>query len=153
MQIFGALCAHFEKFNDFVAILTEKLQILPWNCIFAHWMTPIFGSPDQKSPHFFFFFFFLVPTPNDPLFLTKFYTERPLFSFSGRHLYATFIFECPSPREFPTPSALAPVSLEPSLWQRLYNSRIKICCGFLHEENLLRQWIEIRVGWFKSPWF
>ena len=49
----SSLSAHFEKFNNFVAILTEKLQILPWNCIFAHWMTPIFGSPHQKSPHFF----------------------------------------------------------------------------------------------------
>ena len=48
-----ALRAHFEKLNDFVAILKENLQILPWNCIFAHWMTPIFGSPHQKSPHFF----------------------------------------------------------------------------------------------------
>ena len=50
---FCALRAHFEKFNDFMAILRENLQILPWNCIFAHWMTPIFGSPHQKSPHFF----------------------------------------------------------------------------------------------------
>ena len=50
---FCALCAHFEKFNDFVAILTGNLQILPWNCTFAHWMTPISGSPHQKSPHFF----------------------------------------------------------------------------------------------------
>ena len=50
---FCALRAHFEKFNDFVAILTENLQNLPWNCIFAHWMTPIFGSAHQKSPHFF----------------------------------------------------------------------------------------------------
>ena len=90
---FCALRAHFEKFNNFEAILTENLQILPWNCIFAHWMTPIFGSPHQKSPHF------LVPTPNDPLFSTKSYTECPLFSFSGRHLYVTFIFECPPPRD------------------------------------------------------
>ena len=44
--------AHFEKFNDFVAILTEHLQILPWTCIFVHWMTPIFVRPQQKSPHF-----------------------------------------------------------------------------------------------------
>ena len=36
-----------------------------------------------------------MPTPNDPLFSTKSYTECPLFSFSGRHLYVTFIFECP----------------------------------------------------------
>ena len=82
---FCALRAHFEKFNDFVAILTENLQIMPWNYTFAHWITPI----SKKAP------IFLVPTPNDPLFLTKFYTERPLFSFSGRHLYVTFIFECP----------------------------------------------------------
>ena len=88
---FCALRAHFQKFNDFVAILTENLQILPWNCTLAHWMTPISGSPHQKSP------FFLVPTPNDPLFSTKSYTECPLFSFSGRHLYVTFIFECPPP--------------------------------------------------------
>ena len=88
---FCALRAHFEKFNDFVAILTENLQILPWNCTFAHWMTPISGSPHQQSPHF------LVLTPNDALFTTKSYTERPLFSFSGRHLYVTFIFECPPP--------------------------------------------------------
>ena len=53
LQIFCALRAHFVKFNDFVAISTENLQILPWNCIFAHWMTHIFGSPHQKSPHFF----------------------------------------------------------------------------------------------------
>ena len=83
--------AHFEKFNDFVAVLTENLQILPWNCTCAHWMTPISGSPHQKAP------MFLVPTPNDPLFSTKSYTEYPLFSFSGRHLYVTFIFEYPPP--------------------------------------------------------
>ena len=47
---FFALHAHFQNFKDFVAILTENLQTL---CIFAHWMTPIFGSPHQKSPHFF----------------------------------------------------------------------------------------------------
>ena len=50
---FCALRAHFEKFNDFVAILTENFQILPWYCTFAHWMTPIYGSPHQKSPYFF----------------------------------------------------------------------------------------------------
>ena len=32
IAIFCALRAHFEKFNDFVAILTENLQILAWNC-------------------------------------------------------------------------------------------------------------------------
>ena len=50
---FWARRAHFEKFNDFVAILKENLQILPWNCIFPHGMTPILGSPHQKSPRFF----------------------------------------------------------------------------------------------------
>ena len=49
---FCVLRAHFEKFYNFVAILTENLQILHWNCIFAHWMTPIFGSPHQKAPIF-----------------------------------------------------------------------------------------------------
>ena len=88
---FCALRAHFEKFNNFVAILTENLQILPWNFIFAHWMTPIFGSPHQKKPPFF------GAHTEWPLFWTKSYTERPLFSFSNRHLYVTFIFECPPP--------------------------------------------------------
>ena len=87
---FSALRAYFEKCYDFVAILTENLQILPWNSIFAHWMTPILGSPHQKSSHFF-----LVPTPNDLFFSTKSYTEHPLFSFSGRHLYVTFILSAP----------------------------------------------------------
>ena len=50
---FARFARIFEKFDDFVGILTENLQILPWNCNFAHWMTPIFGSPHQKSPHFF----------------------------------------------------------------------------------------------------
>ena len=68
------LRAHFEKFNNFVAILTENLQILPWNCIFEHWMTPIFGSPLQKSPPFFWCPHRMTPffrrnlTPNAPYF-------------------------------------------------------------------------------------
>ena len=65
---FCALRAHFEKCNDFVTILTKNLQILPWNCTFAHWMTPISGSPRQKSPHFFFFFFFDAHTEWPPFF-------------------------------------------------------------------------------------
>ena len=70
---FCALRAHFEKFNNFVAILTENLQILPWNCIFAHWMNPHFWESTKKAP------IFVVPTPNDPLFSTKSYTECPYF--------------------------------------------------------------------------
>ena len=50
---FSALRAHFEKFNGFVAILIENLQILLWNCIFAHWMTPHFWESIPKKPLFF----------------------------------------------------------------------------------------------------
>ena len=87
------LCAShtFEKFNNFEAILTWNLQILAWNCIFAHWMT----TPKKTQ------IVFWVPTPNDPLFSTKSYTERPLFSFSGRHLYISLsqmIWVPPPPR-------------------------------------------------------
>ena len=71
---FCALRAHFEKFNDFVAILKGNSQILPWNCIFAHWMIPIFGSPHQKKAPFFWCphrmtpFFWRNLTPNAPYF-------------------------------------------------------------------------------------
>ena len=40
---------------------------------------------------------FFEATLNDALFSTKYYTEFPLLSFSGRHMYVTFIFECPPP--------------------------------------------------------
>ena len=87
---FCTLRAHFEKFNNFVAILTEKLQNLPLEIAFLHTEWPPFlGAHTKKAP------IFLVPTPNDPLFSTKSYTECPLFSFSSRHLYVTFILECP----------------------------------------------------------
>ena len=46
---------------------------MPWNCIFAHGMTPTFGSPHQKSPHFF------GAHTEWPLFSTKSYTECPYF--------------------------------------------------------------------------
>ena len=52
IAIFCALRVHFETFNDFVEIFTENLQILPWNCTFAHWMTPISASPHQKKKPF-----------------------------------------------------------------------------------------------------
>ena len=71
---FCALSPHFEKFNDFVAILTENLQILPWNCIIAHWMTPIFWESTPKKPPFF-----LVLTPNDPLFRRNLTLNSPFF--------------------------------------------------------------------------
>ena len=49
---FCALREHFEKFNDFVAILTENLQILPWNCI-CTLNDPHFWESTPKKPPFF----------------------------------------------------------------------------------------------------
>ena len=37
------------------------------------------------------------------IFSTKSYTECPQLSFSGRHMYVTFIFECPLRRPQPAP--------------------------------------------------
>ena len=50
---------------------------------------PHFGSPHQKDPIFF------EPTLNDPPFPTKSYTQCPLLSFSGRHMYVPFICKYP----------------------------------------------------------
>ena len=74
IAFFCALRVHFEIFNDFVAILIEILQILPYNCVFAHRMTPIFGSPRQKSPHFFD-----VHTEWPPLFDEILHRTPPIF--------------------------------------------------------------------------
>ena len=38
---------------------------------------------------------FLEPTLNDPLFFIETLHLMPLLSFSGRHMYVIFIFECP----------------------------------------------------------
>ena len=51
---------------------------------------PFLGVHTKKDPILFW-----VSTLNDSPFSTKSYTERPLFLFFGRHLYVTFIFECP----------------------------------------------------------
>ena len=80
-QILHKNCKFFEllgrilrNLTIFVATLTENLQILPWNCIFAHWMTPNFESPHQKSPNFFWCPHRMTPffrrhlTPNVPYF-------------------------------------------------------------------------------------
>ena len=81
---FSALRVHFEKFNDFEAILKGNLQILPWNCIFAHGMTPIFGSPHQKKPPFFWWPHWMTPffrrnlTLNAPYFRSPVGTCRSL---------------------------------------------------------------------------
>ena len=85
---FCVLRAHFEKFKDFVAILAENLQILPWNCIFAHWMTPIFGSPHQKNlffwcPHRMTPFFRWNLTPNAPYFCSPVGTCTSLSNLSA----------------------------------------------------------------------
>ena len=66
---FCALCTHFEKSNDFVAILTENLQILPWNCILHAEWPPFLWVHTKKGAH----------TKWPPFFLTKFYTECPYF--------------------------------------------------------------------------
>ena len=79
---FCVLRAHFEKFTNFAIILTLNWQILAWNCIFAHLITPIFGSLHQERSHFYGAHTEWLPSFNKIL-------------FSGRHLYVTFIFECP----------------------------------------------------------
>ena len=86
IAFFCSLCAHFEKFNDFVAILIEILQILPYNCIFAHRMTPIFGESTPNKPPFFW-----CPHRMTPSFRRNLTPNAPYY----RHLYVTFIFECP----------------------------------------------------------
>ena len=88
---FCTLRAHFEKFNNFVAILTENLQILPWNCTCAHWMTPICGSPHQKSLHVSSCFW--CPHRMTPFFGRKLTPNAPYF----RSPVGIFIFECPPP--------------------------------------------------------
>ena len=81
---------NFEKFTHFAALLIQNLQILAWiwNCIFAHFMTPIY--PHQKRQHF------LEPTLNDPLFFNEILHWPPLRClFSRRHMYVTFIWMPP----------------------------------------------------------
>ena len=88
-------------FLHFAHILRNFKDLRHFNMKFAnfglklHFCTlndpPFLGVHTKKDP----FFFLFETTPNDPLFSTKSYTECPLLSFSGRHMYATFIFECP----------------------------------------------------------
>ena len=95
---FCALRTHFEKFNDFVAILTENFQILPWICIFAHWMTPIFVSPHQKKSPFFWCPHRMIPffrrnlTPNAPYFCSPVGTCTSLSYLSAPRDLITFKF-------------------------------------------------------------
>ena len=61
--------AHFEKLYNLAAILTYNLQILAWNCIFAHWMIPFWrvhtiGAHTEWPP-----FFWRNITPNVPTFV------------------------------------------------------------------------------------
>ena len=92
----GKFFARFARILRNLTILWQFQQKICKFCLeiaFLHTEWPPFlGVHTKKAP------IFLVPTPNDPLFSTKSYTERSLFSFSGRHLYVTFIFKCP-PRE------------------------------------------------------
>ena len=63
-------------------------------------MTPILGVHIKKEPIFLFcfvlfcFFVFLSPYRMTPFFNEILHRIPPTF-FSGRHLYATFIFRCP----------------------------------------------------------
>ena len=88
---FGVLCTHFEKFNNFTSIINIKFANFGLKFHFLHteWPDPHFWeSTLKKRPNFFF-----VPSTNDPFFLMKSYTQCQHLSFSGRHMYVTFIFE------------------------------------------------------------
>ena len=71
---FCTLCAHFEKFNDFVAILTENLQIFVLKLIFCTLNDSNFWETKPTKPPFF-----LVPTRNDPLFRQNLTPNAPYF--------------------------------------------------------------------------
>ena len=92
---FCALRAHFEKFNNFCGNLNRKFANFALKLHFCTLNDPHFWESTSESPHF------LGAHTEWPLFSTKSYTECPLFSFSGRHLYVTFIFECPPPGHIP----------------------------------------------------
>ena len=83
---FCAFCAHIEKFCGNCNIKCPNFGLKLHFCTLN---VPIFGSPHQKRS------IFLSPRRMTPFFSTKSYTECPLFSLSGRHMYVTFIFECP----------------------------------------------------------
>ena len=102
------------KFNDFVAILTENLQILPWNLHFCTLNDPHFWESTPKKPPFFWCPHRMNPfrrnlTLNAPYFCSLVgtctslsYLSAPpgtLMLLSRGHLYVTFIFECPPPRD------------------------------------------------------
>ena len=96
----------------------ENFKILsnaPLNCIFAHWMTPppIFWSPHQKRAHAEWFFFFF----NEILHIMS------LLSFSGRHMYVTFIFKC-SPGKNPAFCSWVPRSRGEDTCRSLRNSHL-----------------------------
>ena len=100
---FRASCA-IRKLYNFMSIWAKKMQILAWKFYFHTLKDPIFWSPHRMTP----------------LFLTKSYTESPLFSYSGRHMYVTFIFKCPPPHSWSskgTPQSRGP-QCEHAHWTR-----------------------------------
>ena len=83
------LCAS-RAFPNFCQFLAEKGEFSPKIDKILHQMTSFcWNFAPKKVPSV------LDPTPKDPLLSTKSYTGCPLFSFSGRHIPITFIFECP----------------------------------------------------------
>ena len=108
----------FSSVHTHWPLFPLKYQILHTNCKFLHALHAFreiykfccnfglklhfctlndFGESTSKKKKKKKKTFFFEPTPNDPLFSTKSYTECPVLSFSGRYLYVTIIFECPPP--------------------------------------------------------
>ena len=77
-----------SKFNIKFANFGLKLHFCALN-------DPQFGSPHRKRSHF------LGAHTEWTHFCNKILHWMPLLSFSGRHLYVTFIFKCPRPRDLP----------------------------------------------------
>ena len=86
-ELFHSLRAHFESF--FVNFQKKKCRFsVRFDLIYTEW-PPIFGKFTPKKPNIFG-----SHTQWSP-FVYKIYTKCPLFSFSGKHIPVTFIFECP----------------------------------------------------------
>ena len=84
----------FRRILKILSIFSRKGEfLLKFDKLYTEW-PPVLRSLHQKRPNF------LNLTPNDPLFLRNPTPNAPLFSFSGRYIPVTFIFECPSPRTF-----------------------------------------------------
>ena len=90
-----ALHAFWEIYK-FCGNFNIKLSNFDLKLHFCTLNDPHFCESTSKRSHF------LEPTPNDPFFSTKPYTECRLLLLSGRHLSITFIFEWPPPPHYTT---------------------------------------------------